>query len=43
MTIKKLNSELKNIGVSGNRYYLQGLFCSTDDNDKIALIDKKGK
>ena len=43
MTIKELNSELKNIGVSENRYYLHGLFGSTDDNDKIALNVKKGK
>lgn len=43
MTIAELNSELRNIGVSENRYYLHGLFGSTDDNDKIALTIKKGK
>lgn len=43
MTIEKLNSELKKLGVSDDRYYLQGLFGSTDDNDKIALTIKMGK
>lgn len=43
MTIKELNSELKKLGVSDNRYYLHELFGSTDDNDKIALTVKKGK
>ena len=42
MTIEELNSELKNLGVSDDRYYLHGLFGSTDDNDKIALTVKKG-
>lgn len=43
MTIKELNNELKKLGVSNDRYYLQGLFGSTDDNDKIALTVKMGK
>ena len=43
MTIEELNSVLKKIGVSDDRYYLHGLFGSTDDNDKIALTIKKGK
>ena len=43
MTIKELNSELKNLGVSYDRYYLHGLFGSTDDNDKIAMTIKMGK
>ena len=43
MTIEELNSELKNIGVSDDRYYLHGLFGSTDDNDKIAMTIKMGK
>lgn len=43
MTIEELNSELKNLGVSDDRYYLQGLFGSSDDNDKIAMTVKMGK
>ncbi|MCB9174916.1 MAG: hypothetical protein H6589_09930 [Flavobacteriales bacterium] len=42
MTIEELNSELNKLGVSDDRYYLHGLFGSTDDNDKIALTVKKG-
>jgi len=43
MTIEQLNTELKKIGVSDDRYYLHGLFGSTDDNDKIAMTVKMGK
>ena len=43
MTIEELNSELKNLGVSYDRYYLHGLFGSSDDNDKIAMTVKMGK
>ena len=43
MTIKELYSELKNLGVSEDRYYLHGFFGSTDDNDKIAMTIQKGK
>ena len=43
MTIEELNNELKRIGVSEDRYFLHGLFGSTDDNNKIALTIKKGK
>jgi hypothetical protein len=43
MTIEELNSELKKLGVSDDRYYLHGLFGSADDNDKIALTVRKGK
>jgi len=42
MTIEELNNELKNLDVSEDRYYLQGLFGSTNDNDKIALTIRKG-
>lgn len=40
MTIEELNNELKKLGVSDDRYYLHGLFGSTDDNDKIAMTIK---
>jgi hypothetical protein len=43
MTIEELNSKLKEIGVSEDRYFLHGLFGSTDDNNKIALTIKKGQ
>ena len=43
MTIEQLNTELKKLGVSDDRYYLHGLFGSTDDNDKIAMTVKMGK
>ena len=43
MTIEELNNELKNLGVSDDRYYLHGLFGSSDDNDKIAMTVKVGK
>ena len=43
MTIEELNNELKTLGVSDDRYYLHGLFGSTDDCDKIALTIKMGK
>ena len=43
MTIEELNSRLKKLGVSDDKYYLHGLFGSTDDNGKIALIVKQGK
>ncbi len=43
MTIEELNSELRKLGVSDDRYYLHGPFGSTDDNEKIALSVKKGK
>lgn len=43
MTIEELNSELKNLGVSDDRYYLHGLFGSSGDNDKIAMTVKMGK
>ena len=43
MTISDLNKKLKKSGIPENEYYLNGLFGSNDDNDKIALSIKKGK
>ena len=43
MTIKYLNKELKKLGVSDDKYYLHGLYGSTDDNEKLALAIKRGK
>ncbi|TJY32530.1 hypothetical protein E5167_14295 [Pontimicrobium aquaticum] len=43
MTIRELNNELKKSGVSENKYFLHGLFGSTDDDNKVALTIKKGQ
>ena len=42
MTIKDLADRLSELGISENRYYLHGLYGSNDDNEKLALIIKKG-
>lgn len=43
MIIEELYNKLKELGVSDDRFYLHGLFGSTDDNDKLALTIKMGK
>ena len=43
MTIAKLYSELKKIGLDDNSIYLHGLHGSADDNEKLSLTIKKGK
>jgi hypothetical protein len=43
MTIAELYNNLKELGISEDKYYLHGLYGSTDDNDKLALIMRKGK
>jgi hypothetical protein len=43
MTIASLHDNLQELGIPQNRYYLHGLFGSTDDSDKLALVIKKGK
>jgi hypothetical protein len=43
MTIEELYNRLKELRVSEDRFYLHGLFGSTDDNDKLALSIKMGK
>jgi hypothetical protein len=43
MTIEELHKKLIELQIPENQYYLHGLYGSTDDNDKIALIIKKGK
>jgi hypothetical protein len=42
MTISELHDKLKGKGISEDQYFLHGLFGSTDDSEKIALIIKKG-
>ena len=43
MKIAELHINLKELGVSEDKYYLHGLYGSTDDSDKLALIMRKGK
>jgi len=43
MTIEQLHSRLQELKISPDRYFLHGLYGSTDDNDKIALTIRKGK
>ena len=38
MTIKELNIKLQALGVSEDKYYLHGLYGSTNDDDKLSLI-----
>lgn len=42
MTISQLYEQLKQLEIPDNWYYLHGLYGSTDDNDKIAVIIKQG-
>ena len=43
MTIKELHKRIQNLGIPENRYYLHGLYGSTDDNEKYALAIRNGK
>ncbi|MDB5025938.1 MAG: hypothetical protein JWP78_3693 [Mucilaginibacter sp.] len=42
MTVNELYIKLKGLGIPDNRYYLHGLYGSTNDDDKLALVIKKG-
>lgn len=42
MTLQELHIKLKELGVSEDRYYLHGLYGSTNDEDKLSLTIKKG-
>jgi len=42
MTLQELQIKLKEIGVLEDRYYLQGLYGSTNDDNKLSLLIKKG-
>lgn len=42
MTIDELHKKLKDLNISEDRYYLYGLFGSSNDN-KLGLTIKKGK
>lgn len=43
MTIKELYKRLQEAGVLEDQYFLNGLWGSADDNDKICLTIKRGK
>ena len=43
MTLLELHTKLKNNGINEDKYFLHGLYGSTDDNEKLALTIKKGK
>lgn len=43
MTVSELHVALKEKGISEDRYFLHGLYGSTDDNDKISLTIRRGK
>jgi hypothetical protein len=42
MTIQELHIELKTLGIPEDRYYLHGVYGSTNDDDKLSLIIRKG-
>jgi hypothetical protein len=42
MTIEELYNKLKDLNIPDDQYYLHGLYGSTDDNDKVSLIMKRG-
>jgi len=42
MTIADLHTKLKEKGIPEDRYFLHGLYGSTDDNEKMAMIIKVG-
>ncbi len=43
MTIEELHIKLIELGVSEDKYYLHGLYGSTSDEAKLALLVKQGK
>ncbi|MGJ1409069.1 hypothetical protein ACR78Z_05290 [Sphingobacterium thalpophilum] len=42
MTVEELSNKLRDLGILEDRYYLQGLFGSSNDDEKYAMIIKKG-
>jgi hypothetical protein len=43
MTIKQLHEKLQELNISPERYFLHGLYGSTDDNDKLSMTIRRGK
>ena len=42
MNLNELHIKLRELGISEDRYYLHGLYGSTNDDNKLSLIIKKG-
>jgi hypothetical protein len=42
MILKELHAKLKELGIPDDKYYLHGLYGSASDDDKFALVIKKG-
>jgi hypothetical protein len=42
MTIQELYIKLKKLGIPEDKYYLLGLYGSTNDDDKLSLTTRKG-
>jgi len=42
MSIKELYYKLKDLGIPEDKYYLHGLYGSLNDENKLALVIKKG-
>jgi len=43
MTIKELHNKLKELNIPEERYFLHGLYGSTEDEGRFSMIIKKGK
>jgi hypothetical protein len=43
MNLNELYIKLKELGIPEDRYYLHGLYGSTNDDNKLALMLKKGE
>ena len=43
MTLTELHQKLKDQGIGEEKYYLQGLFGSTNDDEKMSMTIKMGK
>lgn len=42
MTLQELHFQLKELGISEDRYYLHGLYGSSSDDNKFSLVKRKG-
>ncbi len=42
MTLQELHIQLKELGIPEERYYLQGLYGSSNDDNKFSLVIRKG-
>ena len=43
MTIKELHLKLQDLKISADNYFLHGLYGSSDDDNRLSMIIKKGK